>query len=344
MTATPELYIGVYDHEGGGGLIPLTRTIGEANWQLGKPDPSIRNASYGVFSQRRGIHFIIDERNEGQVCAYCFRNGRFTKLQVVSSAGRGPCFVALNADETALAVANYDSGSVASFRVDQDGIISGPTLLYENRGCGPLEARQRGPHAHCVRFFGERLYSTDLGTDEILMHVAGADPSTTIALKMPGGQGPRHILFHPTKPLAYVLTELGNRIFTLRVCDDGKLEHLHQVSTLMTDPLVDSTAAHLALNEAGTRLYASNRGDDSIVVFDLGADGTPEAAARAPTGGRGPRHFCLLEDQASIVVAHQTGDRITVLDMGANGRPGEVRWSADVPQAAFVGHLGTNRY
>lgn len=334
-----ELFVGGYDHNGQSGLVSLRRGAPEDSWRLGVADTSIRNASYAAFSAKYNLHFIVDEQERGQIGAYRHREGEWRRAQKVSSEGAGPCFIALRPDETALAVANYDSGSVALFDVIAGGALSGPRLVYQNRGCGPNAIRQDGPHAHCVRFLGERLYSTDLGTDEILMHTLGATPETRVACRLPPGEGPRHILFHPAMPLAFVLTELGNHLFMLAVQDDGMLSELHRVSIVPGGGKSQSTAAHLALNSSGNRLYASNRGDDSIVVLELDAEGIPAFRSRAPTGAKGPRHFHLLESARQIVVAHQAGGKVSVLELGKDGDPGDVVWSADMPQAAFIGEL-----
>jgi 6-phosphogluconolactonase len=337
-----ELFLGCYDYHGKSGLVSLSRGPSEDGWRLGVADTSIPNASYAAFSAKHNLHFILNEQKQGQIGAYRHRMGKWVQAQDISSEGAGPCFIALRPDATALAVANYDNGSVAVFDVSPCGILSGPKLVHQNWGQGPNAIRQDGPHAHCVQFYGDRLYSADLGTDEILMHTFGATSETIVACRLPAGEGPRHMLFHRDKPLAYVLTELGNRLFMLAVQDNGRLRELHHISTLPEGFGLQSTAAHLALNALGTKLYVSNRGDDSIVVFDLDAEGFPVFRCRAPTGAKGPRHFHLLESARQIVVAHQEGGQVTVLEMGQDGSPGRLVWSAEMPQAAFVGEIGAD--
>lgn len=337
--ATIELFIGMYGDGEQGGLIPLTRGATGDDWRLGDPDLSIRNASYAVFSPRHDLYFIVDEREDGHLGAYRRQDGRWTQLRYLSSEGAGPCFVTLNDDETALAVANYDSGSVAWFDIGEDGQLSGPRLVHRNAGGGPDPERQEAPHAHCVRFHGHLLYSTDLGTDEILMHTADEKSETVVAARIAGGEGPRHILFHPSKALAYVLTEMGSRLFTFAVQGDGQLTQINDVSTLALGNATKSIAAHLEISADATRIYVSNRGDDSLAVFDLATDGIPQFVDCSPTGAADPRHFRLLEEQARVVVAHQKGGRVTVLELDGRGRPGSVIWSAAAPKAAFVGAL-----
>ncbi len=69
--------------------------------------------------------------------------------------------------ENLLAVANYADGMVALHTLDDEGLFTGPPLLFPNDGGGPDPERQRGPHAHQATFEAGVLYVTDLGADQI---------------------------------------------------------------------------------------------------------------------------------------------------------------------------------
>lgn len=333
-----ELLVGHYDQYGGGGLSTLTRSV-EGEWLLSTADQIAHNASYAVYSRRHDIYFVVDEREQGSVGAYRRCGQIWTRLQEVSSGGSAPCFLGLNGNETALAVANYESGSVAWFEIDGNGRLSTRVGYFQNKGGRPATERQTKPHAHCARFHKDRLYSADLGTDEVHVHPIDGSIRTQVALRLSDGQGPRHIIFHRALPTAYLVTELGNCLFSLAVGGDGLLEELDQVSTLPKTFTGSSTAAHIALNRAGTRLYVSNRGDDSIACFRLDEHGRPRSPTWTHSGAEGPRHFCLLEPEQCIVVAHQAGGRVSVLQLGTDGLPGKAVWSIALSEAAFVDRL-----
>ncbi len=64
-----------------------------------------------------------------------------------------------------------------------------------------------------------------------------------------------------------------------------------------------SSAADIQLSPDGRRLYASNRGHDSLAVFAIGCDQSAlEARACVPVRGRWTRQFRLTADQASDTI------------------------------------------
>ena len=80
----------------------------------------------------------------------------------------------------------------------------------------------------------------------------------------------------------------------------------------------ESWAAHLAISHGGRYLYASNRGHDSIVIFDIQADGRLAVRKWVPTTGRWPWHFLLTQDGRRLV-ANNLSDQVAVFDVGPDG-------------------------
>jgi len=188
-----------------------------------------------------------------------------------------------------------------------------------------------------VRFHKDWLYQTDLGTDEVLAYPP--DGGGNIAFRLPAGQGPRHILFHPRLPVAFVVTELGSRIFVLTLEADGQFSQKQVVSTLPADAAPGSLGGHLALNRAGDRLYGSNRGHDSIATFAVADDGTLTLMRITPSHGQSPRFFRLLEDHRRILVAHQNGNSLACLAMNGDGSVGDLKQTVAIGQPAYIGRL-----
>lgn len=325
------LFVGTYAI----GLVPLIYRPAEDRLDLGDPLPAIENASYGDCDDVRDLHYLVNERDNGALGVWRRLGGEWHCLLTVSSGGAAPCFVSLDAERRQVAVANYKSGTIAIYRLDEFGLPIGDALVHENNGRGPNADRQDGPHAHCVRFHHGRLYQTDLGTDEIRIY----DPDGSHSrFRLPAGQGPRHIVFHPRHAVAYVLTELGSRIFTLFLDTNGRLVEGESVSTL-PENASESLGGHLALNRAGDRLYASNRGHDSIAVFAVRDDGHLDLMQIAPAHGKSPRFFRLLEDHQRMLVAHQSGNSLICLGLNADGTIAGLLDSVAVEQPAYIGLL-----
>jgi len=249
--------------------------------------------------------------------------------------------LALDASARLLTVANYDSGTVALFRLDPySGLPVAPPAIHQSEGSAPTPERQDGPHAHWVGFAPNgRLYATDLGTDRVLAFdvdagTLGAPMVAHVALP---GSGPRQLAFHPTLSIAFLVSELASTLTVLRVGEDGALTIEATLSTLPADAAPGSLGGAITLNPAGTRLYVSNRGHDSVAAFAIGLAGEATPLGHTRTGGSSPRFLLLVDDH--LLVAHEQAGGVTVLPIDTDGRPRPPIARADVPGAAFLGAL-----
>jgi len=326
------LHIGTYDKSGGQGLVPVTLDEDGA-FAVGEPYAGARNASFGV---RRGeLAYLVDEQQDGTFGVHRRIARGWQPVVRVPSGGAEPCYLALDATGSRLAVANYASGSAALFALGGDGLPEGAPSLFHDAGSGPNAERQEGPHMHCVRFVGDHLYAVDLGTDQVLRIELTATGlgEVSVAWTAPAGAGPRHLLPLP-HGRALVVCELAATLSLLGPRGDS-------LTTLATAPTApagfagENAGGHLAVNAAGTRAYVSNRGHDSIAVFAT-AENSLELLQHIPSGGRHPRHFVLLEDRARMVVAHEKDGRVTAFAVAGDGTLARSGTGITVPGACFV--------
>lgn len=300
----------------------------------------ISNASYGAYSARFDLHYLVDERKMGTVCAWRRAEGIWSRLASAPSQGSGPCFVAINHAETRLAVCNYDSGSLACFKLDPDtGFPLYPLAVHQNSGRGPIRGRQDSPHAHCARFSpdGRWLYQTDLGTDEVLAFPVLEDGlgQPLVAFRAKAGCGPRHILFNSDGSTAFLAGELSSEVIVLNV-GDGTLEEQQSISTIPASFAGENLVAHLAISKDGKRIYLSNRGHDSIALFDIDDGQRMKLVGHYACGGEAPRHFLLMETQGEIAIANATSGSVSIMPIRSDGTLGDAFAKIPVPGAAFL--------
>lgn len=340
------LHVGTYAESGGPGLVPLVLEA-DGRVTIGEPYAAAANASFAARSARRDLDYLVDEA-AGMVGVHRREGSGWRELARFPSGGKGPCYVTLDAEEGRLAIANYESGHAALFELGPDGVPQGPPSLFRSPGSGPVAERQEGPHAHCVRFAagGEALYLVDLGADRVLRVDLGpegfAEPG--VAYRAPAGSGPRHLLFHPARPLAVLVSELASTLTLLELGGDGSLRPLQIVSTLPPGFSGENLAGHLEFGDAGARLYVSNRGHDSIAVFGLdtpsGAGGWIELLQHVPSGGQHPRHFERINGptlpNGGLVVAHERDGRLCILPLTEEGELEPPGPGLRVPGACFV--------
>jgi 6-phosphogluconolactonase len=157
----------------------------------------------------------------------------------------------------------------------------------------------------------------DLGTDMVKAYVFNAkstlpiDTSKEISIKLPGGAGPRHIAFHPKKPVFYVMSEL-NGMVSVHAFTKRNISILQRVKADSISKQPGSADIHVSAD--GKFLYASNRAEaNNISVFSISAfDGRLTGVGQQSTLGKTPRNFCLDPTGKFLLAANQNSNNIVV--------------------------------
>lgn len=246
--------------------------------------------------------------------------GRLTLINTQSTQGGAPCHLALDRTGRFLAVANYSGGNFVVLPVGTDGRLGPVQANLRNTGSGPNRARQEGPHAHMVLFdvTNRYLLGADLGLDRVLVYPfdekTGALPATPVtSAAVAPGAGPRHLAFHPSEPLLFVINELSSTIESFNWdAANGSLRPHGHYPTLPDGHAGESFTAEIAVHPNGGFLYGSNRGHDSIAVFAVSSDGQLAAVQHELTRGRTPRNFTIAPSGRWLVAANQQSDSLAV--------------------------------
>jgi 6-phosphogluconolactonase len=236
--------------------------------------------------------------------------------------------------------AQYGGGTVSVLPIADDGTVGSPTAVVEHEGSGPNEGRQSEPHPHSIQPGPDNrfAYAPDLGADRVFVYdldpAAGTiEPADCGHVDVHPGAGPRHLDFHPNGRYAYLISELDNTVVAFeRDSDTGALDAFATVDTLPEGFDGESYTADIHVHPDGDTLYGSNRGHDSIAVFDLDADGRPTLVETESTRGEWPRNFALDPDGKFLFAENRdTNDIVTfrVRDDGTLEPTGAV---AEVPE------------
>ncbi len=261
--------------------------------------------------------------------------GTLLLLQQVSSGGNGPCYISIDTSGRSAYVANYNAGTIASYRVLPDGLLSPPVDLVDFHDksvfghTGPVRPQQDGPHPHSTNLSPDNhfIIVNDLGDDSIVTFPI--DPKTAHLGKphlfqtMTPGSGPRHLAFHPNERWAYGVDELASRIDQYLFTDSHASHGIepqaifsnagHSVSTLDAGFRGTNGAAEIYVAPTGEYLYASNRGEDTLVVFAIHeTTGNLTFVQRMPCGGKTPRHFTLDHSGNWLICGNQDSASVTV--------------------------------
>jgi 6-phosphogluconolactonase len=274
------------------------------------------NPSFLAVAPNQHFVYAANENSPGTISAFAVDPGtaRLKLLNAVSSRGAGPCHVAVDRTGKWIFAANYNTGSVAVFRVHADGTLGEASGFAQHSGSSVNPQRQESPHAHSVSVSPDNRFVlvADLGLDEVLLYRFDALKGTLTAhdppfAKIAPGSGPRHMAFRPDGKFVYALNEMSATVTAFGyAAGNGGLGEIQTVPTLPAGFEGPNSSAEIAVHPDGRFLYTSNRGHDSISIFRIdAAKGTLTFLDRVATRGKTPRNFAIDPTGAFLFAANQ---------------------------------------
>lgn len=260
--------------------------------------------------------------NSGGLSAFSVdqTTGKLTFLNEVATRGADPCYVTIDKTGKFALVANYTGGSVAVFPIGADGKLGEASAFLQHTGRGRNPQRQEGAHAHSIDLSADNrfAYVDDLGLDTVFTYrfdpnAKGALTSASL-VKVDSGAGPRHFALRPDGKFAYVVTEMGHTV-TVFSNDpaSGKLQAVDKAMTLPDDFTGRNDDAEIRMHPSGKFVYASNRGEDTIVAYAIDeAKGTLTQVASVSTGGKEPRSFEIDPTGMLLFAENQKSDTVVI--------------------------------
>ena len=299
----------------------------------------IPNPSYLALDPTLTHLYSVNEMTDGAVSAFAINqtNGMLTFINMMPTNGQDTTHLSVQPSGLYLFAASYTSGNFQVFPINGDGSIGNMTDNFQSvgNGTGPNPARQEGPHAHQILtdLDGNHVFGVDLGADKV--NVWNLDPSTGVLnpntvpfAGIASGSGPRHMAFHPDRQHAYVLSELVSAV-TVFTYDPVRAAFIWQqtISALPPDFTGTNTAAEIRIHPSGRFLYTTNRGHNSVAMFEIEQEtGELEVIGWESTRGEWPRGMNIDPSGTFLYAANQNTDNIAVFRIQrANGR---LRFSA----------------
>ncbi|MDA3925207.1 MAG: lactonase family protein [Kiritimatiellae bacterium] len=265
-----------------------------------------------------GVTQLGDRSKNGALAAYAVKGSTLKLLNFKPVHTTPPCYVQLDKTEKSLIFAEYTNAVAGVFELNADGSIAdSPPQTVTHEGSGPNKKRQDKAHAHCAEMTPDNKYIciVDLGLDSVKLYnyanrAQELSEVKDMVLKTKGGAGPRHITFHANGKLAFLINELDNTLSSYSYTGDG-FTHIQTLNTLPADFIEKSTTAAVKINAAGDRVFASNRGHDSIVTYGLdAATGKMERMAISKMTAPQPRDFELMPGEKFALAGSQSGNSI----------------------------------
>jgi 6-phosphogluconolactonase len=183
------------------------------------------NPSYLAIHPSGGYLFAVNEhidhsgKTPGEVTAFSIdrRTGKLAEINRVSARGGMPCHIGTDKTGKVVMVANWSTGSTATFPVRGDGSLGEAKRFYQHSGepSGPHPSgRPVQVHCHAVTVSPDYrfLIAAHTGLNKIFVHRLDVARATftrheppSLGLRTPAN--PRHLVFHPNGRWAYVANE-----------------------------------------------------------------------------------------------------------------------------------------
>ena len=286
---------------------------------------------------------VFDAKIIGDSDFFCLTDDVASKaLTEVTTPGKHSCHIVLL--ERQAVVADYTSGTLTLYELDEQGLPQPNPTVVTYQGKGPHPKRQLSPHIHSSTLSpdGKSLLVADLGCDRLIRY--NVENGRLVMreaeiIALPAGSGPRHCAFAPQGDYLYVVTELTDEVMTFRTSDYKLLD---RCTLNAGNP---EGAAHIVVSADGKYLYASSRVSntskasskpipDGVAIYKRLADGKLKQIHYQPTGAH-PRHFAVSNDGTKLVVACRDSHTVEIYTLKGGVPVGQVETKV-VSQPVYV--------
>jgi 6-phosphogluconolactonase len=322
QTKPVRLFASGYNPSGEKGLAVYDLNMEKGTFKKLSESDAGKDPSYFCISGEKGLIYAANEVMEfngvkgGGITTlkYNAETGITEKVSELMVPKGGPCFITLSPGETHLLLANYSSSSIAVVKLNDKGI---PETVTDTVSFPANEGQASHPHMIAFDPAGKKVYLTDLGLDRVLIY--DFDNKSGVLKQIPNGEvsfakgaGPRHFVFNQSGTKMYVICELNSTISVFDVNSDGGLGVIQTLSTLGETYSGENACADIHLAANGKYLYASNRGENTIVVFSVGPDGKLIFSGRTSCGGNWPRNFVIDPTGNYLLAGNQKSGEISL--------------------------------
>ncbi len=306
------MIVGTYTDKGSKGIYSY-----QFNQLTGEATPldslSMINPSYLTVSRNGRYIYAVSETddNRASLSAIRLKGGSMKLLNTEPTAGKAPCYVAVNG-KTAL-TANYSGGSMSVFQLNENATHPKLACRFLGSVGGPDMTRLDMPHVHCACFTpdGKYVLATDFSADRILSYRLqnGRVVANGVAAGVSADSGPRHITFSPDGRFAYLMSELSGKVTVFSYLD-GRLQVLQEI---VSDSVGARGGADIHLSPDGRFLYSSNRlKADGIAIFAVDSNTGLLTPAGYQLTGVHPRHFNMTPNGRFLLCACRDSHKIQV--------------------------------
>jgi len=264
-------------------------------------------------SSADGRFLFASMRDTGRLCSFSIEpaTGRLSLLSDVE-AGADPAQITLDRTGRYLFAAYYVAAKVSVHRVGADGRLSER----------PVQEIPTAEKAHSiVSDASNRLvFVPHTGPNRIYQfrfeELAGRLlPGLPQYVQCPDQTGPRHLAWHPKLPIAYVDNEQGNSVTVYSLRGSGLVAG-ETVSTLPDSFRGQNSTAEIRVHPDGRHVIVSNRGANSLAVFQISSSGEQLTPLEQVSCEPVPRCFDIVPGGRYLLLAGEASGNLQVFEIG----------------------------
>jgi len=269
------------------------------------------------------LYAVAQQERVGGVAAYRIEaDGGLEFFHFESTGDGGAAHLAVHPTGKFLLTAQYGGGSVSFLPLDGDGKPSTATVHKHKGGSAVVEGRQNAPHPHWCGFSPDGKFALipDLGLDGIVIYAVDPGHASItrhgFAESVPGG-GPRHMRFSNDGKHIYLLNELSlsTSVFSWDAATGkaGLVSTTPSLSEKVKAAEIFNSAAEILVHPHAPFVYSSNRGHDSVTVYQIQNDGAAlDVIQIQPIRGAFPRNINLDPSGKWLLAAGADSNTVSV--------------------------------
>ncbi len=257
--------------------------------------------------------FYAGSSSRDSVLSYSINptSGALTALKEVVVAVN-PVYIHVDLPAKNLFIPSYGDSAVAVLPLNADGTL----------GDAVSDTKMTGPNSHAAITMAAGNYAFVTNTVGNSISQFLFNPATGVLTPNPqeptisggAGDGPRHIVAHPKKDnILYAVNEVGDSV-TMYSLDKttGRLTQFQNIRTLPNGINGNNnTCADIHITADGKFLYASNRGHNSIAIFNVDANTGMLAVGGHQLVQGTPREFEVDPTGKYLFVGGLTADKLS---------------------------------
>lgn len=288
-----------FDPELGGEQLRLLAISKDGEVTILDSDNSIVMPSAFVWDKEKNLLYITDEQNNGhgRVLVFSVISDKLFFLQAIPTFGSNPCHVVIDKKRCMIYVSHYSGGGIARYKLLDTGLVD----VFS------ADVYMRTGEFHFVLPLNEGFIALDCGNNGVVFCAYDLQ-NRIIDMKFSQVSSPRQIVMDAENHF-FGVSEMESQIFDLQL---NNMKIGKKVSSRIFDTTKVNTASTLRISKDKDKVIVSNRGDNSIVVYDIYEGCLVNGRVVISDGNDCPRDFNISNDDKFIIVSYLKSDYVYV--------------------------------